>query len=220
MRRRVRTLLAPGCQQPAEPVMAIGNRFCRVCWRREEGLRARASTRCRAAQGNADRARPDQKLQGPEGRQRRIDRAARRRGGRPARTERRRQDDMLLHGHRAGAGRQGHDPHRRLRRHQMPMYRRARLGVGYLPQEASIFRGLTVESNIRAVLEVVEKSRKERERASTHCWKNSTSRICARRPRSRCRVVNGGGWKSPGRWPPSRTTCCSTNLSPASIRSR
>src|SRR5690606_1911021 len=36
----------------------------------------------------------------------------------------------------------------------MPMYRRARLGVGYLPQEASIFRGLTVEENIRAVLEV------------------------------------------------------------------
>jgi lipopolysaccharide export system ATP-binding protein len=46
----------------------------------------------------------------------------------------------------------------------MPMYRRARLGVGYLPQEASIFRGLTVEDNIRAVLEVVERSRKERER--------------------------------------------------------
>ncbi|MBL27542.1 MAG: LPS export ABC transporter ATP-binding protein [Rhodospirillaceae bacterium] len=38
----------------------------------------------------------------------------------------------------------------------MPMYRRARLGIGYLPQEASIFRGLTVENNIRAVLEVVE----------------------------------------------------------------
>ncbi|TIM34656.1 MAG: ATP-binding cassette domain-containing protein, partial [Mesorhizobium sp.] len=47
----------------------------------------------------------------------------------------------------------------------MPMYRRARLGIGYLPQEASIFRGLTVEQNIRAVLEVVEKSRKERERS-------------------------------------------------------
>jgi lipopolysaccharide export system ATP-binding protein len=47
----------------------------------------------------------------------------------------------------------------------MPMYRRARLGIGYLPQEASIFRGLTVEQNIRAVLEVVEKSRKMREKA-------------------------------------------------------
>ena len=45
----------------------------------------------------------------------------------------------------------------------MPMYRRARLGVGYLPQEASIFRGLTVEDNIRAVLEVHDKNRERRE---------------------------------------------------------
>jgi lipopolysaccharide export system ATP-binding protein len=47
---------------------------------------------------------------------------------------------------------------------KLPMYRRARLGIGYLPQETSIFRGLTVEQNIRAVLEVVEPSRRERER--------------------------------------------------------
>jgi lipopolysaccharide export system ATP-binding protein len=45
----------------------------------------------------------------------------------------------------------------------LPMYRRARLGVGYLPQEASIFRGLTVEENIRAVLEVVEPDKRKRE---------------------------------------------------------
>ena len=45
----------------------------------------------------------------------------------------------------------------------LPMYRRARLGVGYLPQEASIFRGLTVEENIRAVLEVHDKDKKRRE---------------------------------------------------------
>lgn len=37
----------------------------------------------------------------------------------------------------------------------LPMYRRARLGIGYLPQETSIFRGLTVEQNIMAVLEIV-----------------------------------------------------------------
>jgi lipopolysaccharide export system ATP-binding protein len=36
------------------------------------------------------------------------------------------------------------------------MYRRARLGIGYLPQETSIFRGLTVENNIKAILELVE----------------------------------------------------------------
>jgi lipopolysaccharide export system ATP-binding protein len=47
---------------------------------------------------------------------------------------------------------------------QLPMYRRARLGIGYLPQEASIFRGLTVEQNIMAVLELVEPSAKARAR--------------------------------------------------------
>ena len=40
----------------------------------------------------------------------------------------------------------------------LPMYQRARLGIGYLPQEMSIFRGLTVEQNITAVLEVVEQN--------------------------------------------------------------
>jgi lipopolysaccharide export system ATP-binding protein len=44
----------------------------------------------------------------------------------------------------------------------MPMYRRARLGIGYLPQESSIFRGLSVENNIRAVLEITEKNRAKR----------------------------------------------------------
>jgi len=45
----------------------------------------------------------------------------------------------------------------------LPMYRRARLGIGYLPQEASIFRGLSVENNIRAILEVVEPVHEVRE---------------------------------------------------------
>ncbi len=45
----------------------------------------------------------------------------------------------------------------------LPMYRRARLGIGYLPQEASIFRGLSVEDNIRAVLEVTQPDRDRRE---------------------------------------------------------
>lgn len=47
---------------------------------------------------------------------------------------------------------------------ELPMYRRARLGLGYLPQEASIFRGMTVEENIKAVLELVESDRLERAR--------------------------------------------------------
>ncbi len=51
----------------------------------------------------------------------------------------------------------GHDVTR------LPMYRRARLGIGYLPQEASIFRGLSVEDNIRAVLELTVPNRDQRE---------------------------------------------------------
>ena len=45
----------------------------------------------------------------------------------------------------------------------LPMYRRAILGIGYLPQETSIFRGMTVEQNIMAVLEMVEPDARTRE---------------------------------------------------------
>lgn len=45
----------------------------------------------------------------------------------------------------------------------LPMYRRARMGVGYLPQEASIFRGLNVEDNIRAVLEAQDLNRDDQD---------------------------------------------------------
>jgi lipopolysaccharide export system ATP-binding protein len=65
---------------------------------------------------------------------------------------------------RADAGRITLDGHEIT---HLPMYRRARLGVGYLPQEASIFRGLNVEDNIRAVLEIVEPSRRRREEQLT-----------------------------------------------------
>ncbi|MEL6518293.1 MAG: LPS export ABC transporter ATP-binding protein [Pseudomonadota bacterium] len=44
----------------------------------------------------------------------------------------------------------------------LPMYRRARLGIGYLPQEVSIFRGLSVEDNIMAILEISESDRTKR----------------------------------------------------------
>lgn len=47
----------------------------------------------------------------------------------------------------------------------LPMYRRARLGIGYLPQEASIFRGMSVEDNILSVLEVTQKDPLKREQA-------------------------------------------------------
>lgn len=46
----------------------------------------------------------------------------------------------------------------------LPMYRRAQLGVGYLAQESSVFRGLTVAENIMAILEAVEEIQEEREK--------------------------------------------------------
>ena len=67
--------------------------------------------------------------------------------------ERRRQDDDVLHDGRPDGARLRA---RRAGRHDVtddPMYIRARKGIGYLPQEPSIFRGLTVEQNILAILE-------------------------------------------------------------------
>ena len=45
----------------------------------------------------------------------------------------------------------------------LPMYRRSKMGIGYLPQEASIFRGLSVEGNIRAIVELSIKERSARQ---------------------------------------------------------
>ena len=57
----------------------------------------------------------------------------------------------------------------------MPMYKRARMGIGYLPQEASIFRNLSVEDNIRAVLEIVVSDKEERESGRSRFRSNKIS---------------------------------------------
>ena len=119
----------------------------------------------------------------------------------------------LIKADRGGIELDGHDVTK------LPMYQRARLGIGYLPQEASIFRGLTVEQNIRAVLEVVEPNSKKRETNSTDCSTSSTSRVCGNRRRSPCRAANAAASRSRAHWRRGRTTCCSTSRSPASIRS-
>jgi ABC-type branched-subunit amino acid transport system ATPase component len=101
----------------------------------------------------------------------------------------------------------------------LPMYRRAILGLGYLPQETSIFRGLTVSQNIMAVLEVAEPNKRSGASGSSNCSASSTSSGCATRPPWRCRAASGGAARSPARLPPIRRSCCSTSRSPASIPS-
>ena len=83
-----------------------------------------------------------------------------------------------------------------------PMYRRARDGIGYLAQEPSIFRKLTVEENILAILETLPLGR-ERAAASgsSGCW--TSCRIKHLRKQQGVRAVaaaSGAGWRSPGRW--------------------
>ena len=101
----------------------------------------------------------------------------------------------------------------------LPMYQRARLGVGYLPQEASIFRGLNVEDNIRAVLEVNERDRRQRERRLEQLLEEFDIARLRKAPsialsggeRRRCEIARALA--------AHRRSSCSTSRSPASTRS-
>ena len=53
---------------------------------------------------------------------------------------------------------------------EFPMYRRSKLGIGYLPQESSVFRGLNVEENILAVLEKSSKNNDEKKKVSKNYY--------------------------------------------------
>ena len=81
---------------------------------------------------------------------------------------------------------------------ELPMYRRAILGLGYLPQETSIFRGLTVEQNIMAVLEVAEpdgRARRDRleqllgEFGLTHLRESAAAMALSGGERRRCEIA-------------------------------
>ncbi len=71
----------------------------------------------------------------------------------------------------------------------LPIYRRARLGMGYLPQEPSIFRKLTVEENIMAILETLKISKQERKRRLKELLKKLELESLAK---SRAFVLSGG----------------------------
>ena len=108
----------------------------------------------------------------------------------------------------------------------MPIHKRARMGLSYLPQDASVFRRLTVEQNIRAVLELQlgpDGKPCPRPRSTSRwnrCWRNCRSATSAATRPSRCRAANAAAWKSRARWPPARASSCWTNPSPAWTPSR
>lgn len=112
----------------------------------------------------------------------------------------------------------------------MPIHRRSRMGLSYLPQEASIFRKLTVEENVRAVLELQREpngdgrplplSKQRIEERLSELLHDLRVDHLRDSPRSRCRAANAAASRSRARWPPSRASSCWTSPSPASTRSR
>ena len=82
-----------------------------------------------------------------------------------------------------------------------PMYVRARKGIGYLPQEPSIFRGLTVEQNILAILETLDLSGAERRQRARELLAELNLQAVASvgRP-TRCRAASAAAPRSRARW--------------------
>ena len=100
------------------------------------------------------------------------------------------------------------------------MHRRARMGLSYLPQEASVFRKLTVEENIRAVLELQELPEEEIESRLSGLLRDLN---IAHLRQSTALSLSGGSAaasRSPGRSRRVRASYCSMNPSRASTRSR
>ena len=101
----------------------------------------------------------------------------------------------------------------------LPMYRRARLGIGYLPQEASIFRGMTVENNIRAVLEVVEPILDRREALLDDLLAEFSISHLRHTPAQTLSGGSAAAWRSHARWRASPPSFCWTSRWPASTPS-
>ncbi len=83
---------------------------------------------------------------------------------------------------------------------KLPMYKRAQMGIGYLPQEASVFRKLSVEDNISAVLEMTKLTRAEQKPSWKASLANSASSTFAKAPAMYFPAANGAVQRSPGRW--------------------
>ena len=103
----------------------------------------------------------------------------------------------------------------------LPMYKRARLGIGYLPQEQSDFRRLTVWQNLMAILETLNISRSERNRRADQLFDQYGLTKCKKQL---AYTLSGGERRkleiARTLWSPSPSSFCSTSRSAASTRSR
>ena len=99
---------------------------------------------------------------------------------------------------------------------ELPMYERARRGIGYLPQEASVFRKLTVEENNLAILETLDLGAEQRRKRLGALLEELGIARLARTRRSHSRAANGDGSRSHAPSSSLRRSCCSTSRSPAS----
>ena len=84
---------------------------------------------------------------------------------------------------------------------EAPMYKRARAGIGYLAQEPSVFRRMTVEENIIAILETMKLTKRAAVAAGwKRCWTSCRSSTCGRARPTRSPAASAAGWRSPARW--------------------
>ena len=98
-----------------------------------------------------------------------------------------------------------------------PMFQRARMGLGYLPQETSIFRGMNVGDNVMAVVELREKDHKKAKAKVHELLAELHIDHLENHPPGLCQAASAAAWKSPGLWPRTRPLSCWTSLSPGSI---
>ena len=101
----------------------------------------------------------------------------------------------------------------------LPVYRRAQLGVGYLAQEASVFRRLSVEDNIRAVLEMTSFSKEYQNERVEALIEEFRLQRCAKASAYSSRAANAAVRRSRAPWPSIRRSSCWMNRSPAWTRS-